>query len=151
MKNYNDFQILNDEQYQTIKNEYTKSSTNSPIKIDDVLYKLQIAINSCSLINTNHKLSTVLIETKNNLVSVLSSLEILYPKLKNKTYESSNNVFVLLLHLFEIQSTFIHINQNENRHYYFHTQSKLLNRISLAIKNILQTLSTLNIVFYKFM
>ena len=151
MNNYNDFPILNNDQYKALNEAYKSATQPQDTKISSIFNLVSFCINSCLTVNTNYKLSTKLIECKNRLTDILHTFTLLYPNQNSNENKNSSNIFLLLSSLTKLTQLIMQLYRDEKRKYYQKTQYNISKNLLDIILEIQETLSSLNITFYKFM
>ena len=154
MNNYNDFPILNEEQYLKLSEQYNLKNlapTSKQSLTQQIFNLLNFSIKS--LININHNLNTNISEKMNNHIKKLNdiydSFKFLYPSIKNNQNEQTDNIFFALSRLTESANATQELIAVEDKKYYKSNLARLQNKLMTALSEILMTLSKLSYKTFK--
>lgn len=152
MNNYNDFQILSNEQYKEI-NDYYKNKMPSHINIQSIANKLQFCLNSFLSIQNNFNKNTQaqISSFVSQLKDIKESFKILYPTVNFCNNNTSINLFSILHEIVNIITLLTNLKTQSPKNYYKKTISKITNQVLNGFSMLMLILSTQDIKFFKFM
>lgn len=137
--NYNDFPILNDEEYFLIQAQYESLPWNRNEKVYAIFLTLQQSLNMCYAIkeNFNNKIKSALNQSKQIVEKILYNLSNVFNfKSTNLSVPSEFNIFTLTKKMVEASKQFEDWRLNEKKEYYK----------KIAHSCILDLLSTVNVI-----
>ncbi|MBE5741101.1 MAG: hypothetical protein E7351_01020 [Clostridiales bacterium] len=152
---YNDFPILNNEEYRIINEQYSISQTQDR---KSLLYKITHLLrdckNMCSTLDRklNQKIVTAISTAKKEIDKISDNLSSYFPqKTENQSTITSFNLFTFLSKVNSLSSLF-HIWENsDSKDYYKTMASKSLKDLLKISQNILSALENSTVYLFKYL
>ena len=150
---YEDFKILNTEQYKTINDQYLQSHSFNRKEFVDKVFSLLNTCSNCELSN-NKKFNKTTIDKILKIQQILSkhstNISIHFNTTKiNEVYKI--NIFTFIKNLVQLLSTYLRWQQEETKQYYKTLIQKGSNELTENIIELLRILENSNILFFKHM
>jgi len=151
---YNDFPILNDNDYKLLNEHFSLQQFNRKNIINQLCNELNVVANICLEIKNSHnnKIKTAIENTQktvSKLFDNFSSLFNIYPT-TSKTILNTN-IFSFFKRLTKILELLTNWEQNETKEYYKTLTQKSINEITKELNGLFVSLENSNFYFFKHM
>lgn len=118
---YNDYPILNDDEYYILQTEYNSNSFNR----NENVYKIFLDLQKCLVLfysterNFNSIINQSLIQSKEIIQKILDNLTTLFNfKTSNTNFNSNQNIFTLVKQMINCSKQFVSWFQGDQKEYY---------------------------------
>ena len=151
---YDDFPILNNEQYEAINTQFKKQNTiNRKDLLTEICQNLSNCSTSCSMLFQEHNqhVRQALLKSNSTLNKLFNNLTSTFDINPIKTHVFNTNIFNLLNRLTNTISLIQQWSQTEEKIYYISIANKTTTDILNCINSILHSLENSNIKFFKHM
>ncbi len=152
--NYNDFPILNNDEYELINQQF---SSNLPFErkfhLLQICKEINLCSSSCFVISSqyNQKIIHTLSATNKTLTKLFDNLTSLF-NLNNKATTIENfSIFTFIKKLINLNNLFQDWIANEKKEYYIAIAQKSIKEINSCVTDICSALDESNLHFYKHM
>lgn len=150
---YEDFPILQNEQYNLINEQFANRKYNRKTITTLLSNQISCCLNSFRIAETNYnkKISTALVETQTILNKQINNLSSLFNiQIQNHTFKETN-IFIALKKLTAIITTYNNWSEQEEKEYYKKLAIKSSNELLQQLTKILSTMAESEFCFFKHM
>ena len=152
--NYNDYPILDDEQYDFLKNKYLQQKNFNRDEAAFYIYSdLLTCHNACPMLITklNKFLRASLNECQAKLKELIENFEATFNYKKNKIEIKEINLFNFLKKLVNLQKNLINWQKLEQKEYFIQLINNFLKEINEMLISTLSALENSNVPLFRFM
>ncbi len=151
---YDDFPLLNDEQYELIKNKFIAEKNFNRNELAFYVYSdLLTCYNACPLliVKLNKQIKESLNNCKSELAKIIENFEAVFNYKKDKIEIKEINLFNFLKKLANLQKNLINWQKFEQKEYYNQLIVNLLMQINEMLINLISALENSNVPLFRFM